>query len=194
VEEQAAATREITGSVQQVTAATAAAADSLRHVSSIAEVTDASSTAASEASEEVGRTAETLRSEVTEFLAAMSHGDEAGRRRYERIPADGTRATLMIAGRPGVQATIQDISRGGMQVLHHCDDKIGTDAEITLPGGGSVHGRIARSANGLLGFAFRQDQGSLDRIDQTLAFIRTNRGDLQAGVRRTDQMYDAKAG
>jgi methyl-accepting chemotaxis protein len=193
VEEQAAATREITNSVQQVTAATAAAADSLRHVLSIAEATDASSTAASEASEEVGRTAETLRSEVTEFLAAMSRGDEAERRGYERIPADGARATLVIAGRPGVQATIQDISRGGMQVVHHCDDKIGTDAEITLPGGGSVHGRIARNANGSLGFAFRQDPGSLDRIDQTLAFIRTNR-DLQAGVQRTDQMYDAKAG
>jgi methyl-accepting chemotaxis protein len=72
VEEQSVATREITNSVQLVTATISAAADAMHDVLSIAEGTDVSSQAALKASEEVGNTAETLRSEVTDFLTAMS--------------------------------------------------------------------------------------------------------------------------
>jgi methyl-accepting chemotaxis protein len=175
VEKQAAATREITNSVQLVSATTSAATESMREVLSIAETTDASSLRASQASEEVGRTAETLRSEVTDFLAAMSHGDESERRLYERIPAGGARATLQFAGRPAVSVTVQDISRGGINLLHACDETVGTDAEITLPGGGSVNGRVANNAKGSIGISFRQDEASLIVIERALAFVRDNR-------------------
>ena len=73
VDEQAAATREITNNVQVVTATTSAAAGAMGAVLSIVEGTAASSRTALEASEEVSRTAETLRSEVSEFLNAIAH-------------------------------------------------------------------------------------------------------------------------
>ena len=62
----------------------------------------------------LGVTANTLRSEVTDFLAAMSQGDDAERRLYERIPAGGVWVSLQIGGRPGIEAMVEDISRGGM--------------------------------------------------------------------------------
>jgi methyl-accepting chemotaxis protein len=176
VEEQAAATREITNSVQQVTITTSTAAEAMREVLSIVEGTDASSHAASRASEDVSRTAETLRSEVTDFLSAMSQGDEAERRLYERIPAGGAQTTLQIAGRSAVQATIQNISRGGMAVRLTCKDKGGTDVDIGLPGGVSIKGRVVCAADGFLGLAFRQDEVSLALIDRALEVIRQAAG------------------
>jgi methyl-accepting chemotaxis protein len=171
VQEQASATREITHSVQLVSATTSTAAEAMREVLSIVEGTDASSHAALNASEEVSVTAATLQAEVTDFLTAVSRGDDAERRLYERIPGNGTRANLQIPGRPVVQATIKDISRGGMGLLCDCNDKIGTGVEITLPSGGLVGGRIASNVDGSLGIAFRQDQASLLLIDRTLALI-----------------------
>jgi hypothetical protein len=56
--------------------------------------------------------------------------------------------------------------------MHVCEDKIGTNAAITLPGGGSVKARIARNGGGNVGFVFLQDQASLVLIDQALAIIR----------------------
>jgi methyl-accepting chemotaxis protein len=176
VEEQAAATKEITNSVQLVTTTISAAAEAMQQVLAIAEGTDVSSMAALKASEEVGSTAETLRSEVTEFLTAMSSGDDAERRLYERIPASGTDVTLRLPGRPDARAVLQDISRGGMGVIFNCSDKVGTDAEITLPGGDSINARITRNHNGAVGFAFRQDQASLQRIDRVLEMVRKSHG------------------
>jgi hypothetical protein len=80
--------------------------------------------------------------------------------------------TLQIAGRPGVQANIQDISRGGAALAHDCADKVGTDVEMTLPGGGVVKARIARNLKGSLGLVFVQDKASLERIDRALEFVR----------------------
>ncbi len=171
VEAQAATTREITDSVHRVALTTSTAAEAMHNVLSIVEGTDASSRTALTASEEVGHTAETLRAEVTDFLNAMSQGDDAERRLYERISGGGVQVTLEIAGRPGVQATICDISRGGAGLMHVCDDKIGTDAAVILPGGGSVKARIARNGGGNVGFVFLQDQASLVLIDRALAVI-----------------------
>jgi methyl-accepting chemotaxis protein len=172
VEQQAATTREITNNVQQVALTTSATAEAMRNVLSIVEGTDATSQVALKASEEVGDTAETLRREVTDFLTAMSQGDDAERRLYERVPAGADEVALRIEGRPAVQAKIIDISRGGMGLAYRCEDKIGTVAEVGLPGGGSVKARIARNANGLLGLVFVQDKASLVHIDRSLGFAR----------------------
>ncbi len=67
MERQATATREISNSVQTVTANTAKAADAMQQVLGIVEDTTASSRAALQASDDVSRTAETLSSEVTIF-------------------------------------------------------------------------------------------------------------------------------
>jgi methyl-accepting chemotaxis protein len=89
VEEQAATTREITNSVQQVATTTSETAEAMRLVLSIVESNEQTSHAALKASEEVGVTAETLRSEVADFLAAMSSGDETEAGLYERRRAAG---------------------------------------------------------------------------------------------------------
>ena len=148
----------------------------MREVLSIVESTDASSLAALKASEEVSQTAETLRSEVTDFLTAVSHGDDAERRLYERIPAGGIEATMRIGGRQAVTVAIEDISRGGIALRHECADRAGTEVEVNLPGGGLITGRIARIQDGSVGITFRQDEASLVRIDQTLASIRNATG------------------
>ena len=98
VGQQALATREISSSVQQVTVATAAAAQSMDVVMAIAEQAGNSSIAVSSAAEDVGRTATTLRSEVNDFLAAVSNGTNDERRRYERTPGRGAMAGLTVPG------------------------------------------------------------------------------------------------
>jgi methyl-accepting chemotaxis protein len=176
VQQQASATREITGSVQLVTVTTSNAAEAMRHVLSIVESTDASGRAALKASDEVNHTADTLRSEVNDFLAAMSHGDEAERRLYERIDAGGAQVTVRADGQPAVEGALLDISRGGAQLTCRCEGRVGNDSEITLPGGDSVRGRIIRNSHGSLGIAFRQDETSLKKIDKAMAFIASTIG------------------
>jgi len=174
VEAQASATREITESVHTVTATTAAAVGAMREVLGIAESTDAGSVAALEAAAEVGRTAATLRTEVTDFLAALTGGDDDDRRFYERIDATGLRATLQIAGHPIAEVAVRDIARGGISLLYQREAPIGTDAEIALPGGGTVRARVARRTSDTTGFAFRQDANSLTTIERTLELVRGN--------------------
>jgi methyl-accepting chemotaxis protein len=77
VEQQAAATREIAASVQNVTAATQDATRAMQDVSSISELTDAASAKVLEGAGEVGRDADTLRGEVTQFLSAMANTETA---------------------------------------------------------------------------------------------------------------------
>jgi hypothetical protein len=143
----------------------------MRGVLLIVESTDASSQVALKASEEVGSTAETLRSEVTDFLTAMSRGDEAERRLYERVSAAGFVTTLRIAGRPGIEVRMEDISRGGMGVAHVFADDAGTEVEAILPGGNPVKGRIARKTAKSTGIIFLQNQESLVLIDQAMAMV-----------------------
>jgi methyl-accepting chemotaxis protein len=170
VEEQAASTREITSSVQLVTATTSQAAEAMQGVLSIADSTGATSVSASQAADDVGKAATILQSEMADFLSAMSQGNEAERRLYERIPGNGAHATVRPEGRPAVQAAIYDISRGGIAVRHESQEQPGTDTTIDLPGG-EVRARVVRSQAGLTALVFRQDQGSLARIDRTLEII-----------------------
>ena len=53
---------------------------------------------------EVGRDADTLRGEVTQFLHAMASTDEEDRRHYERISGKGAQVMLRPAGRPDMRA------------------------------------------------------------------------------------------
>ncbi len=171
VEEQAAATREITNSVQLVTTTTSSAADAMREVLAIAESTDETNVSAVQAADEVGETAGTLRSEMADFLAALTRGNESERRLYERIPGEGAQVSVRMGSRPAAGATIKDISRGGITILLDCDDQLGMDTEFCLPGGGSVKARIVRIEDGMTSFAFRQDAASLSQIDRAMEII-----------------------
>lgn len=179
VEEQAAATREITASVQTVSATTSAAAQSMQEVLTIAAGAESTSHTVLSVADEVGKTAETLRIEVSDFLSAMSRGDDAERRRYERCPGNGSNAMLRIAGQPEAQAEIVDISRGGMAVRYQGQIAAGAEVTVTLPGRGpAVTGRVSRTGSGTVGLSFRQDAATMSRVDQAMDAI------AQAGVRR----------
>jgi methyl-accepting chemotaxis protein len=175
VEQQAAATREITDSVQKVNQSTSAAVHAMDEVLAIAESTDASSQTALGVAEEVGRTATTLRQEVTEFLAAMSRGDDEERRRYERIHGGGAMAMFRRPGHPPTQVRIEDISRGGVALQDAGTEEVGASVEVELPGGGCVQGRVARVTANIIAISLRQDDDSLAAIDRALALIKYGR-------------------
>jgi len=170
VEEQAASTREIANGVQMVTVAAQDANTAMQEVSEIAERTGESSGKVLSCAGDVGHNAETLRVEMTQFLDAMAHANEEERRRYERIPGHGARATVRAVGRAEANAAIVDMSRGGVGL--RCDWTIatGSEVEVHLAGaGGAVGARVVRCGKGLLGLAFCQDDVTLRRIDKVLA-------------------------
>jgi methyl-accepting chemotaxis protein len=72
VEEQASSTREIAAGVQSVTASAQQANEAMQEVSSIAEQTDEASSKVLSGASDVGRNADTLRAEITQFLEAMA--------------------------------------------------------------------------------------------------------------------------
>jgi methyl-accepting chemotaxis protein len=172
VEQQAAATQEISSSVQTVTGATIASSQAMGQVLIVAEQADTASQSVVGAAEEVGQTATTLRMEVDDFLAAMKRGNDDDRRAYERVPGGGTAATLTLRGQAKVQALVQDISRGGIALVCNTPATSGTEANIDLSTGASVAGRVVRSSNGIVSIAFRQDEASMRIVDQALDAIR----------------------
>jgi methyl-accepting chemotaxis protein len=172
VEEQSAATREITHSVQTVSTTTASVLQAMRDVLGIAEGTSTTSVLAIDAADEVGRSAATLRTEVTDFLSAISDGDQRERRNYERlVPPSETRAMLHIAGRPAISVVIRDISCGGISVDHRCDAQPGAAVTVDLPGCAGIQARIARNPGDVLAINFRQSKEGVARLDQALQVI-----------------------
>ena len=172
VEQQAAATREIAASVQTVTAATQDATLAMQEVSSISEQTDGASAKVLAGAADVGRDADTLRGEVTQFLAAMANTNDEERRRYERMPGNGAQAMLRPPGRPEMRVIIEDVSRAGIAVRCGWWAEVGTEVQLGLPGAdGVVTARTIRSENGRLALAFRQDEEMLRRVDAALEEI-----------------------
>ncbi len=171
VEQQAAETQEISGNVQQVTLATASAAQSMAEVLGIAGRTDTASGAVLVAADEVSRTADTLRTEVTDFLTVMTQRETDERRAYERIPGNGATASVSLAGRSGTHAVVQDISRGGAALRCDIQAPPGAELQVDLTPGGQVAGRAVRSGNGVLVVAFRQDSQTLALLDRAIVAI-----------------------
>jgi len=103
------------------------------------------------------------------FLQAMAKTDEADRRRYERVEAHGETATLRVPGREAMRVVIANLSRGGVALRTDWWTQTGAEVEVDLPGsGGAVTARAARTSDGLLALAFRQDQAMLRRVDAAL--------------------------
>ena len=172
VEQQAAATREIAASVQTVTAATQDATRAMQEVASISEQTDAASAKVLMGAVDVGRDADTMHDEVTQFVAAMATTEETDRRHYERMAGHGARAVLRPPGRAGIPVVIEDIARGGIALRSDWSANIGTEVQLDLPGAdGCVSARVVRSQGGQLALAFRQDAAMLRRIDRAMARI-----------------------
>lgn len=180
VEQQAAATREISASVQNVTQATNNAAQAMEQVLTIAEQTDSASFSVLTAADEVGKTADTLRVEVNDFLDAMRRGDGEERRAFERIPGAGATASLTLSGSSPLQVAVKDISHGGVALVCDRTAPAGTEAKIGLPADANVSGRIVRSGSGLLTVAFRQDAATAALLDRALEAIKLRPGAVAA--------------
>ncbi|MEJ0014993.1 MAG: methyl-accepting chemotaxis protein [Acetobacteraceae bacterium] len=170
VEEQSATTQEIAGNVQAVSSASGTAARAMMHVVEVAEGAASASREVMTGSSTIGREAETLRTEVDQFLAAVR--DDTGERRgYERVAGNGATATLRAAGKTA-QAPLRDISRGG--ALLDCDWTLaaGTSLEVELPGaGGGVSARVVRCGSGTVAVVFGSDPAALLRIDRAVETV-----------------------
>ena len=174
VEEQASSTREIANGVQSVTVTAQGATQAMQEVSNIAEQTDVASNKVLSEAADVGKDADTLRAEMTQFLEAMAHAGEEERRRYERIPGSGANAVLHASGNKDQSVTILDISRGGVAL--RCDWALSAGSEVRLDlagADGSVVARVVRYADGVLALAFRQDEVVLRQVDKALAQVAT---------------------
>ena len=172
VEQQAAATQEISASVQSVTGSTTSSAQAMEQVLTIAEQTDTASRSVLTAAGAVRETADTLQTEVNDFLTAMQRDDSDERRAYERIPGAGTTVSLRIRGQNEVRAVVRDMSRGGVALECGSTAPPGTEAQVRLPTGANVSGRIVRAKDGLLTLAFRQDVETTAVLDRALDAIR----------------------
>jgi methyl-accepting chemotaxis protein len=172
VEEQTVTTREIAQNAQSVIAVTQDATRAMQDVSSMSESAEAASERVTQNADEVGKTADVLRAELTMFLEAMAKNDEADRRRYERIPGNGAMATLHRPGHEPMRAAISDISRGGIALRCDWQADVGAEVRVELPGTDeAVVARMVRSRDGCLALTFRQDAAVLRRVDAVLAHI-----------------------
>jgi methyl-accepting chemotaxis protein len=172
VEEQSATTREIAASVQTVTGATHEASQAMNDVAAVSETAEAAGQTVQTNADEVGRTADVLRSELQQFLEAIAKTDEADRRRYERISGAGALAGLRVTGRDEQRVVVANISRGGVALRCDWQSAAGVEVQVVLPGGaGVVTARTVRTENGVLALAFRQDEAMLRRVDVALEHI-----------------------
>ena len=168
VEEQSASTREIASSIQDVSHATAASARAMEHVVKVANDAGDASRDVSAGAAGIGEQAETLRTEVDQFLAAVKDdGDD--RRRYERIQTNGATAGVRTAGREPARVDLRNLSRGGAALACNWPLTPGTAVHVDLPGaGGEVAGRVVRRDADGLGVVFSSEAGALARIDRAL--------------------------
>ncbi len=172
VEQQAAATREISNSVQTVSLATTTSMDCMGRVRDNAERVGTVSDTVLMAAEAIGRTSDTLSTEVNEFLSAMTRGTHEERRAYERIPGHDLPATLSLDGQDPISGRIRDISLGGVAIS--CRDHAlapGTEAMVSLPGSARARGRVARTEPDCVAIAFRQDTATLGQVTRVLDLV-----------------------
>ncbi|MFC0410757.1 methyl-accepting chemotaxis protein [Roseomonas elaeocarpi] len=173
VEEQGASTREIAAQVQNVARTTDRATGAMRDVSLMAERSGSTSQMVLGTAGEVADVSRTLQEEVDHFLDAMRRSQNAkDRRRYERIPGSGHVAGLRCARRGTVQASIIDVSLGGVALRCAWPCEQGDEILVGLPGDGApVSARVVGARDGVLAVAFRQDPDSTARITRALAMI-----------------------
>jgi len=167
VEQQGVTTREIAGSVQAVSGATASAAQAMSHVVEAADKAGDISRNVESGATEIGREADALRVKVDQSLDAV-RDDSGERRRFERLAADGVSVSLRVRGETPARAVVRDLSRGGIAVISR-PLPIGCQVEIELPGGsGTVQGEVVRVEGRMVAFRFGEDSATLTRVDQAI--------------------------
>jgi methyl-accepting chemotaxis protein len=175
VEEQSATTHEIAASIQSVSRATVQTAQAMTHVVEVADGADTASRDVLAGAAQIGSEAETLRTEVEQFLVAVRE-DNTERRRYERVSGNGTTAILRGTGQDPKRVTLKNLSRGGAVFVCDWSVATGTAVEVELPNtGGSVGARAVRCGGGELALVFRAEPGALAIIDRALDALTSSR-------------------
>lgn len=175
IEQQSATTRQIAGNVHAVSEATDQTTHAMENVAGVAENAGAVSDKVSDAAANIAGEAETLRTEVDQFLTAV-RDDTGERRRYERLPGNGTVAIIRADNRPATKSVVVDMSRGGVAL--ECDWQLaaGSEMELDLPGApGTVTARVVRSADNVLAVVFKQDTATLALVDKAYAMLDAGR-------------------
>ena len=173
VEQQNATTHEIAASVQAVSNANGLMpAQAMENVVSVANNAGSASRDVLTGAVQIGREAETLRTEVDQFLVAVRDDTTDERRRYERIASKGAMASVQTNGRPATRMALRNVSRGGAALASEWTLPTGTQVEVELPdAGGPVTARVVRCGNGELGVVFGSEPQALQRIDRFLAGV-----------------------
>jgi methyl-accepting chemotaxis protein len=155
VEEQGVATKEINQRVQSVSGSTRVVTGAMEELSSIARNSGADSRAVLGAAEGLVAQAATLRQEVDGFLAAI-RADTGERRRFERLPARGSRVGLVLPGQAERAVELVDLSAGGAAMRCALELAPGTEVSLTLlPGQKPEPARVVRAEGGVLAVVFR---------------------------------------
>jgi len=163
VEQQGAATREISGSVatvlatsQQTVVAMGQATDSAREAGRSSGDVRSAAAAVSQETKELGR-------EVEQFLHVISEV-KSERRSFERIAGDNRPVTVTLAGGAPLLGRLVDLSLGGAGVRLDgpmpAGEVVGCPVMFGVAGLPALDGRIARVADGLLGIVLKQDEAS----------------------------------
>ena len=177
IEQQGATTREIAHSVQAVAQTSERTASAMAEVAAIADRTGAMSQTVLAASADIGEVANTLRTEVDDFLHTMAQTDSFSRR-YERTSCHGRPARLIVpdggtaTGKGEAQVAIQDISRGGAALRTSWRGDVGVTVQLAVPGAPTPLGaRVVRHDGTILAVAFCQDQRTLADVDAAVAVL-----------------------
>jgi methyl-accepting chemotaxis protein len=174
VVEQGSAIGEIAQSVQTVSGNAQQTLDAMHLVAETAENAGSRSAAVLVTADEVATIAGMLRSEVTQFLTAMSSGSDVERRRYERIPCPNLTATVTLPGKSAATPRLINVSRGGASFASSLVAEPGADLEILFDGeASSIPSRIVRCQNGEVSVVFGQNAAALHVIDRVLDRVET---------------------
>lgn len=153
VEQQGAATRDIAGNVQTVASLNAAASEAMQDVCEASRETAKAGHEVVHASNDLQDKVANLRQEIDGFLGSLAE-EQAERRRYQRLPANGRKALLRQAGQPDCDISLLDVSRVGAACACPRRLQVGSPLELLVAGLAPMQATVARSDDGAAALLF----------------------------------------
>jgi methyl-accepting chemotaxis protein len=168
VEQQSVTTREIATSVQAVSGATTQSAQAMGQVVAVADTAGTASQEVNAGAARITTEAERLRAEVDRFLAAVQ-SDLGERRRFERIDGRMVQVTMRVSATDSFQATVKDLSQGGIALLCERSFPVGAELTIELPETRfPVTGKVVHTDDGTVRIAFREDAATRQQAERAM--------------------------
>jgi methyl-accepting chemotaxis protein len=178
IEQQGAATRQMAQTVQSVAETSERTATAMTQVAIDTERGDDLGQSVLRAAADIGEAANMLRTEVDQFLHALTNEDGQQGRRWERVPGHDTKATLTVprdngeSGQREIAVTLRDISRGGAALHSAWTGDAGVPVELALPGASArLAARLVRHDGRIVAITFRQDDRTMADIDAAIAHL-----------------------